>query len=84
MHSGRNYARRAFIQQRMTAHVWHANRKSSPTLWDINFSTVKFLKMPALRVGDQKVAKYLDARDRLEFFRVDEIGVERERVGFAE
>ena len=42
------------------------------------------LEMPALRVGDQKIAEYLDTGDRLEFFRVDEIGVERERLGFAE
>ena len=39
---------------------------------------------PALRLGDQEVAEHLDARDRLEFFRIDKIGIERERVGFAE
>lgn len=42
------------------------------------------LEMPALRVGDQKVAKYLDTRHRFEFFRIYEIGIERERVGFTE
>ena len=38
------------------------------------------LEIPALRVGDQKVAKRLHARDRLEFFRIDEVGVERDRI----
>src|SRR6516164_985496 len=41
--------------------------------------------MPALRLRDQKVAEHLHARDRLEFFRIDEIGIERDRrVGLAE
>src|SRR5450631_1910812 len=39
-------------------------------------------EMPALRIGDQKVAEYLDARHRLELFRIDEEGVDRDRVGF--
>ena len=42
------------------------------------------LKVPALCVGDEEVAENLDARDRLEFLRIDEIGVHRERVGLAE
>jgi hypothetical protein len=42
------------------------------------------LKIPTLRVGDQEVAEHLDARHRLEFFRIDEIGVERQRIRFAE
>src|SRR5262245_14350419 len=42
------------------------------------------LEVPALRVGDQKIAEHLNARNRLEFLRIDEIGVHRERVGFAE
>jgi hypothetical protein len=40
--------------------------------------------MPALGVGDQEIAENLDARHRLEFFRVDEKGIERERVLLAE
>ncbi len=42
------------------------------------------LVIPALRVGDQKVAECLHARDRFELFRIDEIGVERDRVGLGE
>ena len=42
------------------------------------------LEMPALRVGDQEIAEDLDTRHRFEFFRIDEVGVERERVGVAE
>src|SRR5262245_7096007 len=41
-------------------------------------------EVPALCVRDQEVAEYLYARDRLEFFRIDKIRVERERIGFAE
>ncbi len=77
------------LQQRMTAHVRHAEfdflahlvgqRKLRREL-----HKVKELKVPALRVGDQKVAEYLDARHRLELFRIDKIGVKRERIGLAE
>src|SRR5579863_1733519 len=42
------------------------------------------LEIPALGVGDKEVAKSLDAGDRLEFFGIDEIGVERDRFGVAE
>lgn len=42
------------------------------------------LKVPALCVGDEEIAENLDARDRFEFLRIDEIGVHRERVGLAE
>src|ERR1700689_118436 len=38
------------------------------------------LEIPALRVGDKKIAKRLDARDGLEFFRIDEVGVERDGI----
>src|SRR6266851_5837334 len=40
--------------------------------------------MPALRLGDEKVAKHLHARDRLEFLRIDEIGVVGDLVVVAE
>jgi hypothetical protein len=42
------------------------------------------LETPALRVGDKKVAKCLDARHGLEFLRIDEVGVKRDRIGVAE
>ena len=42
------------------------------------------LEIPALRVGNEKVAEYLDTRHCLEFFRIDEKGIERECVGLAE
>src|SRR5262249_35659374 len=41
-------------------------------------------EMPALRVGDKEVPEHLDARNRFEFFRIDEIGIERERFSFTE
>ena len=40
-------------------------------------------KMPTLRFRDQEIAKYLDASDRLQFLGINEIGVERDGVGFA-
>src|SRR5580700_9764066 len=42
------------------------------------------LKIPALRVGDQEVAKRLHAGHGLELFGIDEIGIERDRFGIAE
>src|SRR5437899_840391 len=40
-----------------------------------------WLEMPTLRFRDQEVAEYLHACDRLQFFRIDEIGVERDGIG---
>src|SRR5580704_18499747 len=42
------------------------------------------LIIPALRVGDEKIAERLHARHGLELFRIDEVGVERDRLGLAE
>src|ERR1700685_3674460 len=42
------------------------------------------LKIPALRVGDEKIAERLHARYGLELFRIDEVSVERRRLGLAE
>src|SRR3974377_1107500 len=39
--------------------------------------------MPALRVRDQEIAEDLDARDRLQLFRIDEVGIEREGIDVA-
>ena len=39
---------------------------------------------PPLRHGHQKIAEDLHARDRFEFFRIDKVGIERERVVPAE
>src|SRR5579885_2025574 len=41
-------------------------------------------EVPALRVGDQEVAKHLDTGDRLQLLRIYEVCVERERLGLAE
>ena len=41
-------------------------------------------EMPALGVGDEEVTEHLDARDRLEFFRINKIRIERERVRLTE
>jgi hypothetical protein len=40
----------------------------------------KRLVVPTLRVGDQKVAERLHARDSLEFFGINKISVERDRL----
>src|SRR5215216_3717533 len=40
--------------------------------------------MPALRLGDQEVAEHLDARERLQFLRINEIGIHRDGVGGSE
>ena len=42
------------------------------------------LEIPALGVCDEKVAEDLQPGDIFEFFRIDEIGVERDRVGLGE
>src|SRR5208282_1055142 len=42
------------------------------------------LEIPALRVGDEKVAKRLHAGDRFELFGIDEIGIERDGIGLGE
>src|ERR1700731_1507166 len=42
------------------------------------------LKIPALRVGDEKIAERLHARPGLELFGIDEVGVERLGLGLAE
>ena len=39
---------------------------------------------PALRFAHDEVTEHLHARDRLQLFRIDEIGVELDRVRFAE
>src|SRR4051794_18477121 len=41
-------------------------------------------EMPAQRFGDQKVAKNLHARHRLELLGIDEIRIERRRIAFTE
>src|SRR5208337_5455001 len=41
-------------------------------------------KIPTLSVGDQEIAEHLDARDRLELLRIDEVDVESHRVEVAE
>src|SRR5580693_4836815 len=42
------------------------------------------LKIPALRVGDEKIAERLHARHGLELFGIDEVGVECLGFGLAE
>src|SRR5271168_947275 len=41
-------------------------------------------EIPALRVGDQKIAKRLNARNGFQLFGIDEIGIERDGVALAE
>src|SRR5262249_11647615 len=41
-------------------------------------------EMPPLGVGDEEVTEHLDARNRFEFFGVNKIGIECERVGLTE
>src|SRR5882762_6154149 len=42
------------------------------------------LRGPALRLAHHEVAEHLHARHRLQLFRIDEIGVDLDRVGLAE
>ena len=42
------------------------------------------LVIPPLRLAHQEIAECLHARDRLELFGIDEVRVERDRLGFAE
>jgi hypothetical protein len=42
------------------------------------------LKIPALRVGDEEIAKCLHARHRFQLFRIDEVGIERDGLRLAE
>jgi hypothetical protein len=37
-------------------------------------------EVPALRLGNQKIAKYLDAGNRFQFLRIDEIGVKGDGI----
>src|SRR4029077_13971254 len=47
-------------------------------------ATPQTSEIPLLCFRDQEVAEHLDARDRLEFFRIDEERIEREIVDLAE
>src|SRR5262249_9208262 len=47
-------------------------------------TSVGISEVPALGVRDQEISENLNTCDRLEFFRINKISVERERVGFAE
>ena len=47
-------------------------------------NAAKNLVAPALSIGDEKVAKCLHACDGLELFRINEIGVERDRLAVGE
>ena len=38
------------------------------------------LEIPALRFRDKKISENLHARDRFQLFRIDEIGIQRDRV----
>jgi len=49
-----------------------------------NYFSLLHSEMPALRVGDEEIAEYLNTRDRFELFRINKVSVECERVGFAE
>ncbi len=93
------YAKHMLCGQRQSPHDCHAlsqftdasilvprvsnERGSIAEIWNL-ILRARTLEVPALRIGDKEIAEYLDARDRFEFFRIDKIGIERERVGFAE
>lgn len=82
---GVHYAAMPESQQRPAPHVSHAAHPASHiqsvSPWE---TESRALEMPALRVRDEEIAKHLDARDGFQFFRIDEVGVERERLAFAE
>src|ERR1700761_5105862 len=46
--------------------------------------SIRRSEIPALRVGDQKIAKRLNARNGFQLFRINEIGVERDGIALAE
>jgi hypothetical protein len=64
------------------------NRKSLRCACHEDFTVADFdqakSEVPALRIGDKEIAKNLYARNRFKFFRINEIRIERERIGFAE
>jgi hypothetical protein len=47
-------------------------------------AAIKASEIPALRVGDEEIAKSLHARDRFKLFRIDKVGIERHSLGLAE
>src|SRR5262249_23088714 len=57
-----------------------ASQSSGCSLSAMSAMSDRELKIPALCVRDQKITKHLHARDRLELFRIDEIGVVGERA----
>src|SRR5208282_4909398 len=85
------YASRILTTQRGDGHASHAviatsalgrNRRIKFTAGSAWRDRV--LEIPALRVGDEKVAKSLHARDGLELFGINEIGLECDCIGLAE
>src|SRR6185437_5413448 len=66
----------------------HLARKShGARVWalaHVQSGASKLLKVPALRVRNEKIAEDLDACDRFQLFRIDEIGIERERIDVTE
>ena len=66
-----DYAKRFPVRQRRTPHDCHAQSQFES-------------EMPPLGVGDEEIAEHLDARDRFEFFGINKIGIECERVRFTE
>ena len=79
------------VGRRMTA-MRNRNSLESDDFHNLNRGSRKFYhttsvgisEVPALGVRDQEISENLNTCDRLEFFRINKISVERERVGFAE
>src|SRR5215471_3602877 len=89
------YAKRAAQRQCRAPHDCHAQSqfvRKSGDFHNLNRGSRKFYhttsvgisEVPALGVRDQEISENLNTCDRLEFFRINKISVERERFGFAE
>src|SRR5262249_40867982 len=68
-----------------------ADISADPGSWDAKVSVTRTAgaggsasEIPSLRLADEEVAESLHPGHRLEFFRIDEIGVERDGLGVTE
>jgi hypothetical protein len=87
----RDYASAMAAAQREASHASHAKRGKifvpfTQCLGEqqASFRAANGLEIPALRIGDEKIAERLYARNRLQLLGIDEIRVERLCFGFAE
>ena len=73
---------RNMLFARRAGNAWR--RMTAMPIRNPNYFRILHSEVPALRVSDEKIAEYLNTRNRLQLFRINEVSIERERVGFAE